>query len=461
MIRRLVSLLCVLSAAACAPAPAVGPADVSKGPPAGLDLPSTLPPVQGFPSLRAAAPQRGNAEMARDFLDLNFRMESGRSLPALTRFEGPVTVALTGNVPATASADLDLLLARFRDEAGLDIRRVGSGPASITVAFHTKEELQRLVPAAACFVVPNVGSLGEYRRARGSGRVDWARLQTRERVTIFVPWDTSPQEVRDCLHEETAQALGPLNDLYRLPDSVFNDDNFHTVLTGFDMLVLRLQYAPQLASGMSEAEVAARLPGLLAAMNPTGEGRGLSTPPDTPRAWIDAVETAFGSRAPLAQRQKAAEQAVAIARAQGWSDSRMAFSWFVLGRLTTGSDAEGAATAFRQARAIYVTLPGGAIHAAHVDMQLAAFALSQGDAATALAVTDRAIPVVRGAQNAALLATLLQVRAEALEGLGRPAEAQATRLESLGWARYGFGPEVQVVARMADIAALAASGRDG
>jgi len=34
----------------------------------------------------------------------------------------------------------------------------------------------------------------------------------------------SPQEVRDCLHEELAQALGPLNDLYRLPDSVFNDD---------------------------------------------------------------------------------------------------------------------------------------------------------------------------------------------------------------------------------------------
>ncbi len=70
-------------------------------------------------------------------------------------------------------------------------------------------------------------------------------------MAIFLPGDVSPQETRDCLHEEMAQALGPLNDLYRLGDSVFNDDNFHTVLTGFDMLVLRTYYAPDLRSGMT------------------------------------------------------------------------------------------------------------------------------------------------------------------------------------------------------------------
>lgn len=46
---------------------------------------------------------------------------------------------------------------------------------------------------------------------------------------MFIPNDTSAQEIRDCLNEELAQALGPLNDLYRLSDSVFNDDNMHTV----------------------------------------------------------------------------------------------------------------------------------------------------------------------------------------------------------------------------------------
>jgi hypothetical protein len=35
------------------------------------------------------------------------------------------------------------------------------------------------------------------------------------------------------------------------------------------------------------------------------------------------------------------------------------------------------------------------------------------------------------------------------------------RLDSLGWARYGFGPEAQVRARMAEVAALGARGRRG
>ncbi len=91
------------------------------------------------------------------------------------------------------------------------------------------------------------------------------RVTEREKAAIFVPADTSPQEVRDCLHEELAQAMGPLNDLYQLPNSVFNDDNFNTVLTSFDMMMLRMHYAPELHSGMTQAEVAGRLPGMLVA----------------------------------------------------------------------------------------------------------------------------------------------------------------------------------------------------
>ena len=44
-----------------------------------------------------------DAEIAQDILDLEFLMESGRAHPALTRFEGPITVAMTGDVPATAA----------------------------------------------------------------------------------------------------------------------------------------------------------------------------------------------------------------------------------------------------------------------------------------------------------------------------------------------------------------------
>jgi hypothetical protein len=454
--RRISALaLCLISA--CTPAPR---AEVTKG--VALDGQSIAGPSQLAPFAQPSAirAQRGNSEMARDFLDLAFRMESGRAIPVLSRFEGPITVAMTGDVPPTARSELSHLMSRLRHEAGLDVRPApGDGAASITVDFVPRAQMRRAVPSAACFVVPGVRSFDEYKGARGTPVVDWTQLVQRNRVVIVIPSDTSAQEVRDCLHEEMAQAIGPLNDLYHLPDSVFNDDNFHTVLTGFDMLILRAYYAPDLQSGMNEAEVARRLPAILARLNPAGEGRGGQPKTIAPRPWVAAVEQAFGTRGGSARA--GAERMISIAAAQGWSDGRLAFSYYALGRAQVTSDPEAAVRAFTKAAQIYRTLPGGAVHGAHVDMQLAAVALSSGQPAQAVQFADRAIPVVKQSQNAALLATLMLIKAEAFEAQGQVAEARALRLDSLGWARYGFGSEAQVRARMAEVATLGARGRRG
>jgi hypothetical protein len=423
--------LCALTA--CAP-----PAQVSKNG-------RTSEAGVGFGTASArglAAPVSGGSSLARNFMDLTFALESGQDIDVFTRFEGPITVALVGDVPATAPRDLATLTGRLRQEAGIDIS-VASGPATVSVEFVGRSELRRLAPQAACFVVPNVSSLAEYRRARGSTAVDWARITRRERAAIFIPADTSPQEVRDCLHEELAQALGPLNDLYRLADSVFNDDNFHSVLTAHDMDILRLTYSPSLASGMTRAEVAARL------------STSLASTQDTPAAWTDAIETALGRNGALTMRQAAAGRALAIATDAGWQDSRAAFSHFAVGRLAAGSDPARALDAFHNAAAIYSRLPGGELQMAHIDMQLAAMALAGGLVEEAARLADRAIPVVRQHQNAALLATLMLIKAEALERLGNPTAAAALRLDSQAWARYGFGPDSVVKARMRDIAAVA------
>jgi len=438
----------------------VPPAQVSMNRPAEVTAGTPLPPLQSFAPVRPAAVTRSNADIARDILDLEFRMESGRALPVLSRFEGPISVAMIGEVPPSAPSDLSRVMSRLRAEAGIDIRPAQTGTASVTIDFQPRAAMRRAVPSAACFVVPRVGSFAEYLAARNSGQTDWATLARRDRVAIIVPSDTSPQEVRDCLHEELAQAIGPLNDLYRLSDSVFNDDNFHTVLTSFDMLVLRVHYDRALTSGMTEAEVAARLPAILSRLNPAGDhgGNGGSAQM-APRAWVDAVEAALNPRGSDSARINAAQRMLAIARAQGWQDNRLAFSWFALGRAQVGRDVTAASAAFRQAQAIWQRLPGGAIRSAHVDMQLAAFALADGRFAEALALTDRAIPVVKGAENAALLATLLMIQSEANSALGRDQQARAARLDSLGWARYGFGTDTLVRARLSDIAGLAASGR--
>jgi len=452
------ALIVALALAGCAPAaPPVAT-------PARYDSAEPLPPMRQFGATRPLPALRPNAQIARDFLELSFQMESGRPLPVLTRFEGPVTLHVTGAVPPTARTDIDRLAARLRAEARIPLR-VAEGPPpaagnAIVVEFLPRAQMQALVPEAACFVVPRIGSWDEYRAARRSARLDWATLTVRQRAAVFIPSDTSPQEIRDCLHEEVAQALGPLNDIYRLPDSVFNDDNFHAILTGFDMLVLRLYYAPELANGMTRAEVAARLPALLARTNPGGGSAAQSAPADpTPRAWIDAVERALGPRASEAARRDAARRAVAIAQASGWSDGRAGFSWFALGRLSLSGDLGTAFTAFLRAALIYRARPGMEIQAAHVDMQLAAFALSAGQAEDTLTFVDRSLPMVAQAENAALLATLMLLRAEALELLGRSSEARAVRLDAMGWARYGFGPEPEVRRRVAEIAALSPRAR--
>ena len=129
-----------------------------------------------------------------------------------------MTVAMTGNVPGECGArpwGVD----RAAAKRGGD-RHLGraSGAATITVEFASRSDLRRLAPDSGLLSwCRTSSSLAEYRKqARvGRGRLG-PEITVRERAAVFIPADTSPQEVRDCLHEELAQALGPLNDLYRL-----------------------------------------------------------------------------------------------------------------------------------------------------------------------------------------------------------------------------------------------------
>ncbi|MDN5788458.1 DUF2927 domain-containing protein [Pseudorhodobacter sp.] len=454
---RVASLLAIFLLSACVPAP---DADVSMNQTkASITVGDQAnSQMNRFGLTAAPRPTRSNASIARDFLELTFNMESGRPLPVLTRFEGPITVKVAGPVPGNAATDLARVLARFRNEAGIDVRQVASGPASINIEFVPRNVIRTTYANVACFVVPRVASWAEFQASRRTGALDWATLASRETASVFIPADAAAQEVRDCLNEETAQAMGPLNDLYRLTDSVFNDDNFNSILTGFDMTVLRAYYAPELRSGMTQAEVAAKLPAVLARVNPAGERAGSGAPMPTPRIWINAVLTALGGNGSAGQRESAARQALGLAHSQGWTGARLAFSQYALGRLIMARDPSAALAAFNDASRIYRGLPGGAIYSAHVDMQLAAYALSHGDPAQALQIAERSMPVIAAAENASLMATMMLVKAEALAAQGHSREADAVRMDSRSWARYGFGSDAQINARAAEISALARRG---
>ncbi|MBU2962830.1 DUF2927 domain-containing protein [Citreicella sp. C3M06] len=415
---------------------------------------SGLPPMKSFSAPRPVATHVSNADLARDILGLAFSLESGKKLAVFTRFEGPITLRVTGTPPPAMIIDLDRLIHRLRSEAQIDIRLVAAPVANITVQAVPRAEIRKTMPSAACFVVPNVSSLEDYRAARRASAVSWSSITRRERVAVFVPTDAAPQELRDCLHEEIAQALGPLNDLYRLADSVFNDDNVHTVLTGYDMTVLRAYYDPDLRSGMSHRDVAARLPGILARINPAGETRPARRLPETPRVWIDAVQAALGPGASAEERRAAATEALSIAATLGWTDHRRGFSHYALGRILQGSSATAAQEQFVLAKRYFERAPDTELHQAYVASQLAAHALNGGQPGQALAQIGPHLDTAARYENAALLATLMLLRAEALEASGRASEGRQVRLDSLGWARYGFGSDWAVRDRMREIAAL-------
>ena len=54
----------------------------------------------------------------------------------------------------------------------------------------------------------------------------------------------------------------------------------------------------------------------------------------------------------------------------------------------------------------------------------------------------------------AVVVTATMLQAEALELTGQTQEAGTVRLDSLGWARYGFGPDWAVRAKLNEISAL-------
>ena len=163
----------------------------------------------------------------------------------------------------------------------------------------------------------------------------------------------------------------------------------------------------------------------------------------------------MGAKPSPQARRAAAARAVNFALSQNWNDSRTAFSLFLLGRLSVGVDRALARSTLSDAYAIYAARSDTAYHSAHVALQLSAIALLDRNFDESLRLANIAIPIARTAGNATLLASLMMTKAESLTALGRASEARMVRLDSLGWARYGFGTDEQVLARSGEIASLA------
>ncbi len=431
---------------------AVGLAACADQPTASRAPHSSVPDVQSVRFEGRGQPRgvtRSNAALARDFVDLTFALESGQRLRGLLRYEGPVRVIMRSPELNAYRRDLDLLLARLRSEAGIQISATNDpARAHIHIEAVPTREIQRAYPGAACFIVPGETSWAEFRRRTVRSRVRWSDQTTLGVTGIFLPSDSSPQDVRDCLHEEIGQALGPANDIYRLSDSVFNDDNFHSILTSFDMLMLRVLYSPELRSGMGRTAAQRRALEVLNRINPQGRGAGQAPQAAESAQWKKQIETAMTRRNSLSRRIRAANSAVSIAGAMQPTDHRLAVALMTRGRLTMRNNSTAAATDFASAyRQLRQQLGDSNVRTAQAVLHLAIVALETSRYDRAIELTAQTIPVAKRGENAVLLSGLYAIQAEAYLKSGNATRAQSSRLNSLKWARYAFGDLSGAMAR--------------
>lgn len=390
---------------------------------------------------------RANSVIASEFTSLVFSTENGTRIPRLLKYEAPIRVALDPRLNAYRS-DLAQVLGQMRNKAGIDIA-ITAGSAQINIEQVPAAALRQVYPTAACVVVPGVSSFSQFRRGNF---VRWSHQRSLEQAAIFIPDNSPPYIVRACLNEEIAQALGPVNDLYRISDTVFNDDNVYNALTRYDLLILRILYSDELHSGMSEATVRAKLPALLANANPQGHQQGQANRSDS--RWKTLIETAMNSGNPRPTRIRAAEQAIQRGRRMG--DHRLAHALLIYGRLTLQNSPELAAPAFEEAYSLNLSQLGpDNLRTALTGMHMGAVAIAAGQFNEVITLTSPALATAQRFNDPVMMAGIQGMRALAFTQLGQNRQAEAARLDSLAQARYAFGENAaQIAAAQAQIDGL-------
>ncbi|MEO1291489.1 MAG: DUF2927 domain-containing protein [Pseudomonadota bacterium] len=279
--------------------------------------------------LRAGPVARSNADLTTDFLDLTTWHEYYERLPGVSKLEEPIELrfATPGFEPYTPY--LSDFVASLRQETGVDLHLAPSpSPPASTVHLHfaDRETFDKVTRSALCFLRE-----GNFTLQQG---LDGLRVQQRRGksppprdMSIFIPRDVSPAEVRLCFFEEIIQTLGPANDLFRLPESIFNDENAHSRPTPFDLLMLRVLYDARVKPGMNRVDAAEAVRAVLREVNPSGEAIA-SEPLYQSRFLDDQWRVARSRKATKEQRIAAYDLALAQVRELPSDDYRvLAFSF--------------------------------------------------------------------------------------------------------------------------------------
>ncbi|MDT8344561.1 MAG: DUF2927 domain-containing protein [Thermohalobaculum sp.] len=413
----------------------------------------------GFPKLGAALPAGGtafsDASLAAVFTTLAFDFEWGAARPGLVRLAAPVRVGLEGAGAEQYGAFLAGYLRFLAQGTGIDIAPAGAAADGAAANLHVRlvdgVAFAQVLPGAACVVAPGEVAWSAMRSdPSGYGGDAMAAVRDLAEVTVFIPDDAAPHQIRGCLIEEVAQALGLVNDLYGLGPSIFNDDAAHLWPTALDLMMLRVLYAPELVPGMDRgaAEAAARQ--ALARLNPAGQAApDLRLVPDAALGdWRALAQKVHRRDAEPATREARARAALDLVSARAPGSPQHCLGLTTLGRALSLTRPAEAAGVLAEARALCARVHGpGDIRLARLGLDQAIAHLRAGDARAALAAAGGVEAALADHAQDEALATLYAVRARAYRALQQGERAFEAQRRAAEWGAYAFGADNAALAR--------------
>lgn len=172
---------------------------------------------------------------------VRFGIEFGASVPTEQRAEDRATLAG--------------LAARLRQATGHPVS-LSARPNFHVLVLNEDERRQigprlaQLIPGLGADVIRSVENLPQtsYCLVIASDPADNGAYRS---AVAIIRAEHPPLLRRSCFHEEMAQGMGLANDSPRARPSVFNDDEEFALLTGHDLLLLRMLYDPRLSPGMA------------------------------------------------------------------------------------------------------------------------------------------------------------------------------------------------------------------
>ena len=178
--------------------------------------------------------------LARQFDRIAFSSEFGGQYRAgrLIRWDGPITVRITGHAPDRFRVEVERQLAELRQLSGLSIEFAAEGgetTPNMIVEFSQSRGATTFDPNAPCRTLI------------------WESGFLIRKVQIYItPY---PDELRrHCIVEELTQSLGLADDSPLVRDSIFNDASSRQRLAPWDALMVRILYDPRLKPGMHRTE---------------------------------------------------------------------------------------------------------------------------------------------------------------------------------------------------------------